>query len=93
MATELAAARDELARGRYGPALGHAWDAAARAVTGHDLDGLEEVRALASEVEARSHGRDRDDAQRLVVYCRACRDDLAAGVPPDSYLWRLLGKR
>ncbi len=83
---ELTEARDALAVGKLGRALGHAWDAAARAATTGDQGALAEIEALAREIEAL--GKEKD-AHRLAEYCAACLADLRAGITYESPLRKL----
>ncbi len=75
-----------LAQGNAGRALGHAWDAAARAATNDDQETLQAVEALAGEI-------DDDDARRLVAYCAACIADLRAGIQYESPMRKLFKRQ
>jgi hypothetical protein len=83
---ELTEARDALALGKVGRALGHAWDAAAGAATTGDQETLEAVKELASEIDAK-------DARRLVAYCEACIADLRAGIQYESPLRKMFKRQ
>jgi hypothetical protein len=72
-----------------GRALRRAWEAAFAAEYARNADTLEEIRALASQIEERAAGGERDEAHRLAVFCAACSEDIRAGVPHDSALGRL----
>ncbi|HVN62245.1 MAG TPA: hypothetical protein VMT59_13350 [Gaiellaceae bacterium] len=89
MTDDLAEARAALERGKPGWAHRKAWDAAIAAEDARDAETLDEVRALASQIEERAEGSTREEAHRLGVYCEACSADIRAGVPHDSTLSRL----
>ena len=72
-----------------GRALRKAWEAAFAADYARNAETLEEVRALAAQLEAQTAGSEQVEAQRLAMYCAACGDDIRAGVPHDSALGRL----
>ncbi len=86
---ELAEAREALERGMLGRALGKAWNAAFAAEYARNAEALEEIKALAAQLEERAAGGEREEARRLAVYCAACSEDIRAGVPHDSALGRL----
>ncbi len=86
---ELAEAREALAHGVLGRALRLAWEAAFAAERERNAELLEEIQALASQIEEQLTGGEREEAHRLAVYCAACIDDIRAGVPHDSALGRL----
>ena len=83
---ELTEARDALALGKFGRALGHAWDAAADAATTGDEETLEAIEALAAQIEGK-------DARRLAAYCSACISDLRAGITYESPLRKLFKRQ
>jgi hypothetical protein len=72
-----------------GRALRKAWEAAFAADYARNVETLEEVRALAAQLEERMAGGEQVEAHRLAVYCATCSDDIRAGVPHDSALGRL----
>ncbi len=86
---ELTEARAALAHDRLGWALRKAWEAAFAAEDARDADALQEIRALAAQLEERTAGGDREEAHRLIVYSTACGEDIRAGIPHDSTLARL----
>ncbi len=75
-----------------GRAIARGWDAAVSAATARDREALEAVQALASQLEERAGGGEREEAHRLTAYCSACLDDLRAGIWHDSFLWRLFSR-
>ncbi len=90
---ELTEARAALAHGVLGTAHRRAWDAAIVAEDRRDAEGLDEVRALASQIEEQAEGSVREEARRLGVYCEACAADIRAGIPHDSTMSRLFRRR
>ena len=74
-------------------ALRKAWEAAFAADYARNVETLEEVRALASQLEERATGDEREEAHSLGVYCAACSDDIREGIPHDSALGRLFRRR
>ena len=66
-----------------------AWEASTAAVHDRDEATLAEVEALGGQLAERTTGRDKEEAERLVVYSAACRSDIEAGVPHDSPMARM----
>ena len=86
---ELEEAREALEQGMPGRAVRLAWDAAFAADYARNAESLDEIQALASEIEERTEGGDKEEARRLAVFCAACSEDIRKGVPHDSALGRL----
>ena len=84
-------ARELLARGKYGAAVGEAWKAASLALNADDESGYSVVRGLAREIEARSDGRAQKQAVILGSYVEHCQEASAAGTLQGPLLSRLFG--
>ena len=86
-------ARELLAQGKYGAAVGEAWTAASLVANADDERGYSVVRGLAREIEERARGRAQKQAVILGSYVEHCQEGSASGTPQGSLLARLFGVR
>lgn len=89
----VARAQGELDAGRPGPALRTAWQAVNQAMLQADDRPVRAALPLAEALVAATSGRDREDAETLVRYCRAVLDGVGGGVSSPGIFDRLFGRR
>jgi hypothetical protein len=88
-----AKARSLLEAGKERRALDEAWDAAQLALRRGDREGVEAMRDLARDIQARATGRTAARAGQLASYCQHCLDGVGGGVRAQTILQRIFGRR
>jgi len=90
-ADRLAEARAHLAAGQSRKASRAAWRELMAAVRTNDVAVFRESETFAAELARVTTGKDRDDADTLARYARACLEGAESGTAP-TFIDRLLGR-
>jgi hypothetical protein len=90
---KLAASRDALGRDDLKRAGQDAWAAAAIAASIEDEEMLHALMDVASALERKASGREREEAERLRLYLTQCLTDARNGTRQASMVERLINSR